>query len=104
MDPDAAVKLILATSVGFSLVIISFQISRIFGVLADVLKDFRRVVQNLGTASDMFLSDYEQIHKIIANLTKALSGLAGLFAPITALMAMLDRKNQKSKEPSPEEI
>jgi hypothetical protein len=100
MDPDAVVKLILAISVGFSLIVISLQIARVFGGVADLLKDMRRVTQNLGVASDMFLKDYEMIHNFIGSLGKMVEGAAGFLAPFAFFSKMFEKKENKAESQS----
>jgi hypothetical protein len=103
MDSDAVVKLVLALSVGFSLVIISIQIARVFGGVADLLKDLKRVTTNIGSASDLFLKDYEMIHQLLANVTKFIEGIAGVVAPI-ALISNWFKKEQHKAEATSSDI
>lgn len=97
MEIDAIVKLILALSVGFSLVGISFQIARFIGSLTDTVHDARKVVQNAGVLTDMGLEDYKQIRRLVTGLTQVFAGLGGLMS------FMRSWQGDKGKDKSAEE-
>jgi len=98
MTVDEIVKLILAFSVGFSLVVISWQIAMVFGGLAGVIRDFRKAVQNLGTASDMILEDYNAVRKLIYSLKDGLGGISAVFGAINGLSKMMSGRRGNKEE------
>ncbi len=98
MDADSAVKLILAFSVGASLLLISFQIARILGNTADIIKELRKVAKNLGEASDMVLEDYAQLRIVIRSMTDIFSGISSLLGPFAALMKFFSSRKKTSEE------
>lgn len=108
MTVDEIVKLILAFSVGFSLVVISWQIAMVFGGLAGVIRDFRRAVQNLGTASDMILEDYNAVRKLLYSLKDGLGGIAAVFGAVNGLSKLVsgrkdDQVEQEASVPAQQE-
>lgn len=98
---DEIVKLILAISVGFSLLMISFQLARVLSKAADAIQDLRRGLQNFSKASDMVLEDYLQIRKLI-NLVTGLK--SSLWEPLKVLMRILNKEEEESTKQEEKDI
>ncbi len=104
MSVDDIVKLLLALAVSSSLVVISYEIARLIGKLADTVQDLRRAVQNVSTASDMVLEDYQQVRKILQTFTDIVENFEeNILSPMRLITNLLQafvgnksRKDDKS--------
>jgi hypothetical protein len=95
LNVDDIVKLLLAGSIAFAIVIISFQLMRLIGGLASVVQDMRRAVQNLGKASDMALEDYAKVRRILDSLTSTVTNFRStILEPLSVLRGYMGRSNK----------
>jgi hypothetical protein len=78
---DDIVKLLLAVSVAFAIVIIAYQISKLISETRGLVHDTRKPVNNVGEASDLLLDDYKSVRRITnraGQYVQSLVPLAGL--------------------------
>lgn len=97
MDVDAIVKLLLAASVAISLLVIAIQIARVLSSVVDLMRDVRRVTNNVGDASDMIMEDYKTVRGLIADLGSVFGGLSAVLAPLTRILNFINRAGNKGE-------
>ncbi len=98
MVVDDIIKLLLAISVSISLVGISWQIARLIGKVADSLQDLRKALQNISTATDLFLEDYNDVRKVLRKVLNIFDNLGTIAAPFAKFSSFLAGMAGKGKE------
>lgn len=89
---DDIVKLLLAVSISFAIVVIAFQLMRLFGAVTSSIHDARQILQNVGLVSDMVVEDYNKIRKVIGIITNF---RAEVFQPLLSAWQTLTRRGRK---------
>lgn len=95
MDIDEITKLMLIGSISISILLVSFQLSRVLSRFADVIGDLRKSVKNIGAVTDQFVEDYESISKTIRSLSKTIDKInLNVLAPISKVSAIFGFLNR----------
>ena len=97
MNVDDIVKLLLAISVAFAIIGISYALIRFILKLTDTVEDVRKPIQNIGQLSDLALEDYKSIRGVIATVAKISKGLNTLFEDRLKIIQNITEKLKRSK-------
>lgn len=103
IEIDDFVKIILAVSITFAIVIISYSLARILFTIHTILKDIRTPIRNAGTVSDLMVEDYNTIRKFfyglkdIANFFNFLGRIKSRFGSVNSKKEDETKAEQKSK-------
>lgn len=68
MSTDDIVKVIIAISIAFSMVILSISVARMFFKVGDLVDDVSKPVKELGELSDELVSDYKSVKGFLVGL------------------------------------
>lgn len=86
---DDVVKLLLAVSVSFSIVVVAWQLARLIGASVEVVKDVEKTAENFSDGSDMILEDYKRIRNVVdsfSNLFQNISQIKSLLEGLTGIL------------------
>ena len=103
---DDFVKILLAVSVCFSLVGISWQVIKMLTQLTETVKESNLVIRDGRDLLEKFVEDYDYFAGLIKSILESINGFTrGVFVPITNIFGFLKNienlpfmKGKKSKE------
>lgn len=95
MDSDQISKLVLTFAVAFAIVLIAVGLFRILNNLAGSVRDFRKSIQNISSASDAMLEDYNAIRSSVKGLIASMDGVKSFLAPFSAVTKLTNLFNRR---------
>lgn len=100
---DEIIKLILAISFSFSLVLVAFQISRFIGALANAINDIRETLRNINIASGFMVEDYDRIRGFLHNSGNIFSVAGQVIKPLQSIVGFFTARGNDDKSDLREE-
>ena len=97
LSVDEIVKLLLVSSLAFSIVGISFQIIRLLGKVIGVLDELKNPVKNFSKLADLILGDYESGRKFIYKILASIKDSVNLFALFGKILNFFGKKKDMNK-------
>ena len=95
---DATVQLILAISVSFAIVVVSYNLARLIGTAVTLLQELRRPLQNVSEITDLAVDDYKRIRGVLDFFTGLSSSLGSLKAITDLVKRFGSDKEEEQKE------
>jgi hypothetical protein len=98
MNVDDFAKILIIIAISISLLGISYQTMRLIGSMADSIKDLRKVLQNFGSLSDRFITDYTYITDKVKDIVDTAGGIAtNIVEPLGKILSFASKFKRGKK-------